>query len=118
MGKHAPGDRIIQLECIDYILERLFNNGYAADLAVHRVVPDHDIAGRIGKCIQRLPQDVIRVVRGGIRLNTGAHVPFGPHLSPRQHIEYLLIQGDQFFIGHQFGNARDRVARQAVHDGL
>ena len=63
MGKHAPGDRILQLEGIDYILERFFHRGDALYLAVHGVGPDNDIAGRIGKCVKRLPDNVIRDCR-------------------------------------------------------
>ena len=94
MGKHAPGDRILQLEGIDDILERLLNGDVALDLAVHGVGPDHDIARCIGKRVEDLPDHVLGIVRGGIGLDAGAHVAFCPHLGAGQHVEDLLIQGD------------------------
>ena len=83
MGKHAPGDRVLQLEGVDHVLERLFDRGDALDLAVHRVGADDDIARGIGKGVKDLPDHVVGMVRGRIGLDAGAHVAFRPHLGAR-----------------------------------
>src|SRR3954447_14236473 len=116
--KHAPGNDLVQVEGVDNIFQCQLDRGDTLNRAVHRIRPNDDVAGRVRKRVEDLPDHVVGMVCRGVRLDATAHIALRAHAGSRQDIEDLLAKHDQLFIAHQLWHAADRVARQPVHDGL
>ena len=113
--EHAPGNRVLQAERVDQVLQGVLDRGDACDRAVHRVGADDDVAGGVGEGVEDLPDHVVGMVRGRVGLDARAHVALRPHPGARDHVEDLLAQRDQLLIVHQLRDTADRVAGQPIH---
>ena len=113
--EHAPGNRVLQAERVDQVLQRVLDRGDACDRAVDRVGADDDVAGGVGEGVEDLPDHVVGMVRGRVGLDARTHVALRPHPGARDHVEDLLAQRDQLLIVHQLRDTADRVAGEPIH---
>jgi len=98
--------------------KRRLQGGNGFRKTADRVGSEDHIAGRIRPAGKDLPDYIIRVIGGRIGLNAGAHVASGADPGSGQRVEDFPSHGRKIFIGHELHDAADRVAAQAVEDGM
>ena len=118
VAQDRPGEDFLESEGDDDVAEGVFHSEDVPGGAIHGIRSEDDVSGGEGESVEHLPNDILDIVRGRVRLDARAQVAFRADMRTRQGVEYLLAGADQFLVGHQLDEAANHVAVEARHDGL